>query len=53
MACVSVAVYVCERAATTGKEEEGATLTFQVLFLGRHHFMSGGFADSPGHIRSR
>lgn len=26
------------------------TLTLQMLFLGRHHFMSGGFADSTGHI---
>lgn len=32
------------------QEKEGRTLTLQVLFLGRHHFMSGGFADSPGHI---
>ena len=33
--------------------ERKATLTLQVLLLGRHHLVSGGFADTTGHIGSR
>lgn len=29
------------------------TLTLQVLLLGRHHLMRGGFADGAGHVGAR